>query len=218
MTFEQMDRERYPELQVPLKPQRPIKESTETTIDDPEAFTWERVLPLIQEEFRAGKTIVVANGHFVFFHAGHSLLFEEGREVGAASRLDKNPNAVILLAIVNADHQTAIKDPTNAKLETARERALRAYDNRHSDFVVISEAPQGDTTMVTDFQRLVAAGIMGPRLINVKGGDYMHNPAPEAEIVDQYGGRTVALPRHESGVSSSNIVRRMRDAFYTANR
>jgi bifunctional ADP-heptose synthase (sugar kinase/adenylyltransferase) len=199
------------ETKLSMQHKRPIKENTEIAIDTPNMFTWDNILPQLQKAHCEGKTIVVAGGHFVFFHAGHSLLLEQGRQVGIESRQDKNPDAVIVLAIVNSDHQTAAKDSLHALLEPASLRALRAYDNRHSDLVVISEAPEGDVSLITDFEKMAQAGILDDHFILVKGEEYLTTPIPEAEIINQYEGNITLLPRHSSRISSSSISRRLRE-------
>ena len=192
---------------------RPQKFSTEHTLNDSSIFTWEAVLPLVLEEFKKGKTIAIANGNFVLLHTGHSLLFEGSRREGAVRRSDKDENGIIVLAIVNATHQTRLKDPIKASLETDAERARKVYDNRHIDFVVISEAPKGDYTMLTDFQRLIDAGVKGQQLINVKGYDYRaFDLPPEAELVTRNGGQVIILDNYH-GITSSSVLEALKKAL-----
>ncbi len=192
--------------------ERPTKSSTREILQNPNIFSWKEVLPRLKKESEMGKTIVTTNGHFVLFHSGHSVSLEQAREVGVASRLDNNNEAVVLLAIVNADHQTVKKDPVKASAQSAFERAANVYDNRHSDHVVISEAAEGDSTLTTDFQRLADANLIGPNFIYVKGGDYSANTPPEAEIVVANGGIFKVVDRVGAYSTSSQVEKMLAEA------
>lgn len=177
---------------------RPEKRGTLEVMKDPEAFSWTTVLPELKEQVDQGKTIAVTNGHFVLFHPGHSVSLEQARQIGVQARPDHDDSGVVLLAIVNSDKQTALKDPRKASVQTARERATNVYDNRHSDLVVISKAADNDPTLVTDFQKLADEGIIGPNFVYIKGGDYGTegaNVPPEAKIVLEHGGKFQIVER-----------------------
>lgn len=188
--------------------QRPTKRKTREVMQDPNAFSWERAVQQLKEAKRKGQTIVISNGHFALFHAGHSLSLEEAREVGVEARTDHNENGVVLLAIVNNDAQTYMKDPVKAAAGSAHDRALNVYGNTHTDVVVVSEAPVGDTTLTTDFRRLAEEGLIDANTIYVKGGDYgtTSNVPPEARIVQEYGGRFTIVDRQEGFSTTDQIV------------
>ncbi|NTU47218.1 hypothetical protein HGA88_06335 [Candidatus Roizmanbacteria bacterium] len=198
------------EIIMPRPLERPQKKRTREMMNDQNAFTWESVMPQLKQEQQKGKTIVVTNGHFVLFHSGHNVSLEQAREVGMTQRGEENDDGVILLAIVNAGHQTELKDPVKASAQTDRDRALSVYDSRHSDLVVISEAPAGDQTLVTDFNKLRETGLINSNLIYVKGGDYgvTENVPPEARIVQESGGQFVIVDR-VGGYSTSSQVDKM---------
>ena len=189
---------------------RPDKPTTMEIIDDPSALTWDRVLPRLQEQAASGRTIVATNGHFVMFHPGHSAELELVRAVGAGSRSDHNDDGVVLLVVVNSDAQTKAKDPVKGAAQPAVQRAQTVHDNRHVDYVVISEAPQGDSSVITDFQKLADSGLIGPGFVYVKGGDYDmgENIPPEAQLVQERGG-SFALVDRVGGFSTSSQVLRM---------
>lgn len=195
--------------------ERPKKRKTREVMGDPEAFSWESVIPQLQDAKDKGKTIVVTNGHFVLFHPGHSVSLEQARDVATASRSDKNDENVVLLAIVNADHQTQAKGAEKGAAQTAHERAIAVHNDMHSDHVVISEAPVGDGSLVTDFQKLADAGLITEDMIYVKGGDYdpTANRPPEADIIVTNGGVFKIVDRVGS-FSTSSIV----DKILTAAR
>ena len=192
-------------------PSRPEKPRTREMMENPNIFSWDTVIPNLLEEKRQGKTITITNGHFALFHPGHSVTLEEAREVGTSIRQDKNDENVVLLAIVNSDHQTRLKDPVKAAAQNAHERAMTVMDNRHSDYVAISQAPEGDSSLITDFERLVASGVVDQNLIYVKGGDYgtESNIPPEAEIVRKAGGRFLIVDRVGNFSTSSQVVNMM---------
>ncbi len=145
--------------------QRPTKRKTREVMQDPNAFSWEHAVQQLKEAKHKGQTIIISNGHFALFHAGHSLSLEEAREVGVEARADHNTNGVALLVIVNNDAQTFMKDPVKAAAGNAHDRALNVYGNTYSDVVVVSEAPVGDTTLTTDFQRLANEGLIDENTI-----------------------------------------------------
>lgn len=190
--------------------ERPEKPSTEEVINDPSLLRWKAVLPRIRAEQARGKTIVITNGHFALAHPGHSISLEQARKVGIQSRSDGKNEGVVLLAIINADHQTEAKDPIKAAAGTEDERALTILDNRHSDIVLISDAPEGDSSLTTDFQRLADSGLIDSNVIYVKGGDYgiEQSVPPEAQIITNNGGNFVVVNR-VGNFSTSNQVEKM---------
>lgn len=173
---------------------RPEKPSIKEVIEDPDAFTLEKALPKLLAEQAEGKTIVVTNGHFVFLHEGHESSMFDARKAGMDFRGDASDAGVVLLVIVNADHQTRLKDPIKAAAQPARTRATNVLGNRQSDYVIVSGAPEGDKTLVTDFRKLTEGGL---KLLYVKGGDYgvTENVPPEAEIVLANGGEFKIVER-----------------------
>lgn len=184
---------------------RPEKRKVKELINDDDAFSWEKALPQLQRAKDLGKTIVITNGHFVMLQPGHAFSLEQAREEGISSRRDKKDASVVLLAIVNADHQTELKDPVKAAAQTAHERAIMVYKNEDTDVVAISEAPQGDTSLITDFQKLADADVIGPATIYVKGGDYAEDDPPEATLIKEHGGVFIVVDR-VGGFSTTSQV------------
>ncbi len=191
---------------------RPDKLSTNELIKNPQSFSWLEVLPKLLQEKARGKTIVVTNGHFALFHPGHSVSLEQAREIGSLQREDRQDNSVVVIVIVNADHQTTSKDPVKASAQTAQERALVVYDNRHSDYVVISEAQEGDQSVVTDIEKMAAAGIIDPGFVYIKGGDYdREQKVPqEAQMVKAYGGNFAIVSRKGNYSTTSQLLRMLK--------
>lgn len=198
------------EIQTESLLERPEKPSTEEVINDPSLLRWETILPRIRAERAKGKTIVITNGHFALAHPGHSMSLEQARKAGVNNRNDGKNEGVVLLVIVNADHQTEAKDPIKAAAGTADERALTILDNRHSDIVMISDAPEGDSSLTTDFQRLAENGLIDANVVYVKGGDYgtEQSVPPEAQIIKQHGGTFVVVNRVGT-FSTTNQVEKM---------
>lgn len=189
---------------IPQPAQRPEKRTPDEIDKDPRAFSLESNIPRLLEEEAQGKTIVVTNGHFAPAHLGHFKSFLRAREK-AASLFGKSNDEVILLVVVNNDEQSTAKHPLNAAYP-ARERAEAIYYNSYTDFVVVSEAPQGDSSLVSDFEKLGQAGVIGANFLYVKGGDYGQeaNVPPEAEVVKQFGGRFEIIERSDD-LSSTAI-------------
>ncbi len=193
--------------------ERPKKASTKEMMSNANAFNREVVVHRIKELQARGYTLAITNGHFAFMTEGHARTLEATREVAQQTRTDHNEDAIIVLAIVNNDHQTAAKDPLNAAL-TERQRAFSVFECRHSDEVFISEAKPGDSTLVSDFDYLLKQRVINPNTIYVKGGDYdtSSNVPPEAQIVQQNGGKFIVIPR-EGDSSSTNIRNAIRNSL-----
>jgi bifunctional ADP-heptose synthase (sugar kinase/adenylyltransferase) len=183
-----------------IRPPKPAITETIKRVANGEAIDelrMEKVLPQLKEALDQGKSIVITNGHFVLTHLGHLATFSEAREAGTSLREDKNEDGVILLVLVNNDEQSRLKDSKNAQLQNATERGAFVLFQAPVDFAVVSEAPQGDTSLVSDFQRLVQAGISGPNIVYVKGSDYNadQNVPPEARIIQDAGGKFAVVDR-----------------------
>lgn len=204
------------------RPEKPDITGVEARIQNGEQienFSLGNIVDQLRAEQARGKTFVITNGHFVLFHEGHSDSLLQAREVGTRHRDDHDPNGVVVLVIVNNDGQTFRKSPEKAAFGTSEVRAANVLNDPNTDFAVISEAGltesgEVDPSVVTDFQKLEQAGLIGPNLIYVKGSDYTPatgdteqpaNVPPEAEIVLRNGGKFEIVPRRID-ISTTQIL------------
>jgi rfaE bifunctional protein nucleotidyltransferase chain/domain len=138
---------------------------------------------------RAGKRIVLTNGCFDLLHRGH---VEYLREAGALGD--------VLVVGLNSDASVRrLKGPSRPVIP-AEDRAAVLAALACVDHVVIFDEPTP--------RRLIAA--VRPD-VYVKGGDYRLDDLPEKAEVEAFGG-TVAVLTFLPGRSSSQIIRRIREA------
>jgi len=154
-----------------------------------------KIVDLAEAEARArawresGSTIVYTNGCFDLLHAGHVRMLEAARGQGDA-----------LIVGMNSDESARrVKGPGRPVIrERERAEALAALEC--VDLVVVF----GEETSLPVLQSLRPE-------VWVKGGDYQIDTVNQAEraFVEEYGGR-VALTEHVQGVSTSDIIARIR--------
>ena len=138
----------------------------------------------------AGKTLVFTNGVFDILHAGHVRYLSEARALGDA-----------LVVAINSDRSVrALKGP-DRPLTTENDRAEILAALRAVDYVTIFD----DVSPRSLIARLL------PDVL-VKGGDYTLDQIHGREEVEAAGGHVVSLPFVE-GLSTSEIIRRMKDSF-----
>jgi len=137
-----------------------------------------------------GKTVVFTNGCFDILHAGHVRYLAAARALGDC-----------LIVGLNSDRSVRkLKGPTRP-VNTEEDRAEVLAALSAVDYVVIFE-DQTAEGLVTEIRPDVYA----------KGGDYEVKKLPEAEIVAQYGGKTVLLPE-VPGRSSSTIIGKIKESL-----
>ncbi len=119
-----------------------------------------------------GKTVVFTNGIFDLLHAGHIEFLRRARELGD-----------VLVVGVNSDRTTQRLKGTNRPVNSEEDRLalVRAFDPVDHAILFDEEAP-------SDLIRSLQPDI------HVKGGDYACVDLPEADAVEEVGGRIVILP------------------------
>jgi D-beta-D-heptose 7-phosphate kinase / D-beta-D-heptose 1-phosphate adenosyltransferase len=120
----------------------------------------------------AGKTVVFTNGIFDLVHAGHIEFLNRARELGD-----------LLVVGVNSNRTT--------RLLKGRNRPINDEQSRLA--LVKALAPVSHALLFDDEEPSGLIRVLQPD-IHVKGGDYAGVDLPEAEAVDEVGGRIVILP------------------------
>ncbi len=120
----------------------------------------------------AGKTVVFTNGIFDLLHAGHIEFLRQARELGD-----------VLVVAINSDRTTRQLKGANRPINGEQDRLalVRALDP-------VDHAILFDDVAPSDLIRSLQPDI------HVKGGDYAGVDLPEAEAVEEIGGRIVILP------------------------
>ena len=136
---------------------------------------------------REGKSIVLANGCFDLFHAGHVRYL-----LGAAELGD------VLVVGINSDRQTEkLKGPGRPFVpEGERAEIVGAVKGIH--YVTIFDEPT-----VTELIMAIRPDV------HAKGTDYTVDSVPEREIVRSYGGRVAIVgdPKDHSSTDLINTVK-----------
>ena len=135
----------------------------------------------------ADKTIVFTNGCFDILHAGHVRYLNEAKKLGDC-----------LIVGLNSDESVRKLKGPSRPINSAEDRAEVLSALSAVDYVVVFSDATAEG-LVTELQPT----------IYVKGGDYNIKDLPEAEIVAQYGGKTILIPE-VVGKSSSNIINKMK--------
>jgi D-beta-D-heptose 7-phosphate kinase/D-beta-D-heptose 1-phosphate adenosyltransferase len=138
---------------------------------------------------RAGKTMVYTNGCFDMLHLGHVRTLESARQFGD-----------VLVVGVNGDESARSLKGAGRPVFGERERAELVAALHCVDLVVIFRE--------TGSLRVLQA--LRPK-VWVKGGDYALETVNQDErtFVESYGGR-VALGQHVPGVSTTDIIERIK--------
>lgn len=144
-------------------------------------IAYEELGAVSEELRRAGKRIVLTNGHFDLLHIGHVRYLEAARQLGDA-----------LIVAVNDDASTRLRKGPTRPIVPASERAELVAALSSVDYVTIFP---GETA-----EKVVER--VRPHFY-VKGGDYALSdeevssgkyPLPEAPLVRSLGGEIVLLP------------------------
>jgi D-beta-D-heptose 7-phosphate kinase/D-beta-D-heptose 1-phosphate adenosyltransferase len=142
------------------------------------------------ERYRqAGRRIVFTNGCFDILHHGHVTYLQRAKSLGD-----------VLVVGVNADESIR-------KLKGS-ERPINCLDDRLGVLAGLSCIDHVASFEETTPDRLIRA--VRPDIF-VKGGDYTRATLPEAELVEELGGRVIILPFLDNH-STSQIVARIRQS------
>jgi rfaE bifunctional protein nucleotidyltransferase chain/domain len=148
--------------------------------------TRERLVDLVTEDRRRGRTIAFANGCFDLLHAGHVRYLQ-----AAAAEADR------LIVAVNDDVTAAAKGPGRPILK-AEERAELVAALRGVDYVTIFPEPT-----VAPLLELLRPDV------HCKGTDYTTESVPERATVLGYGGR-IAIVGDPKDHSTRDLLARIR--------
>ena len=140
----------------------------------------------LDEERRAGRTIVFTNGVFDILHAGHVEFLRRARELGD-----------ILVVGVNSDR--------GARCLKGRDRPITGERDRVA--LVAALGPVDHVVLFDDDNPAALIRTLRPH-IHAKGGDYADADLPEAAAVREVGGRVVILPLI-GALSTSSVIERI---------
>ncbi len=147
--------------------------------------TIDALVAKLEQERQRGRTIVFTNGIFDILHAGHVQLLRQARSLGD-----------ILVVGVNSDLSAQHSKGRHRPINSERDRAALVDALDVVDYVVLF-----DEAIPLELLRKLR-----PHLF-VKGGDYIDEALPEAEVVQQYGGRVIILPLAGASAKSDVIGR-----------
>ena len=139
-----------------------------------------------------GRRVVLTNGCFDILHPGHVAYLSRAKELGD-----------VLVVGVNTDEGVRrLKGP---------ERPINPVDDRMALLAGLScvdhVVPFGEDTPVDLIRR-------APPDVFVKGGDYTRDQLPEAQVVEELGGRVEILPYVENQ-STTSVIERIRGGAKT---
>ena len=152
-----------------------------------EVVTRERLLQLVQDDRRKGRTIAFANGCFDLIHVGHVRYLQ-----AAAAEADR------LIVAVNDDEMAGRKGAGRPILP-ASDRAEIVAAIRGVDYVVVFAEPT-----VAPLLTLLKPDV------HCKGTDYTPETVPERETVAAYGGR-IAIVGDPKDHSTRDLLARIRE-------
>lgn len=134
------------------------------------------------------RPLVFSNGVFDLMHRGHAVCLAQARQLGSS-----------LVVAINTD----------ASARRLGKGANRPINNQRDRAVMLAALESVD--LVTWFDEdtpLELISELRPDLL-VKGGDYDMSRLPETKVVQQYGGRAIAIPLVD-GYSTTSLVQRIR--------
>ena len=150
----------------------------------------EQLVSAIDAARNDGLTVVLANGCFDLFHAGHIRYLAGARALGD-----------ILVVGINSDEQVARLKGTGRPYIPEDERAEIVSAFRPVDLVTIFPEPTVEALILAirpDF--------------HAKGTDYTTETVPEREIVRSYGGQ-VAIVGDPKDHSSTDLIKKVAGQF-----
>jgi D-beta-D-heptose 7-phosphate kinase/D-beta-D-heptose 1-phosphate adenosyltransferase len=133
-----------------------------------------------------GKTVVFTNGCFDIIHVGHVRLLQEAQTFGD-----------VLIVALNSDSSVRALKGADRPLVSEEQRAEVVAALETVDYVVIFYE--------LDPLRIITE--LKPQVL-VKGGDWTVDTIIGRDVVEQAGGKVVAL-RFVDGVSSTTIIQRI---------
>lgn len=146
----------------------------------------DELIARVNHEREARQRIILANGCFDLFHAGHVRYLAGAKELGG-----------VLVVGINSDEQVRKLKGDGRPHTPQDERAEIISAVRCVDIVTIFDEPT-----VTELIRTIRPDF------HAKGTDYTVDTVPEREIVLEYGGR-VAIVGDPKDHSSTDMIRRI---------
>ncbi len=145
--------------------------------------------PTIKAEKAKGRVVVLANGCFDLFHAGHIRYLRAAKAMGD-----------ILVVAINSDRSVRRLKGKGRPILGQGERAEILSSFSFVDYVTIFSEPTVTNVLVA----------LKPD-IHVKGSDYTRETVPEKDTVQAYGGRVAIVGgpkiRNTSEVIESIVAR-----------
>ncbi len=139
---------------------------------------------------RAGRKIVFTNGCFDILHSGHTAYLNRAKALGD-----------ILIVGLNSDSSVRkLKGPG---------RPINSLDDRAQVLEALScvdHIVSFDSDTPHELIRMIRPDVF------VKGGDYTRETLPEAELVEQQGGRVEILP-YLAEYSTTGVIEKIRNIF-----
>jgi D-beta-D-heptose 7-phosphate kinase / D-beta-D-heptose 1-phosphate adenosyltransferase len=136
---------------------------------------------------RQGRRVVFTNGCFDLLHRGHVDLLNRAKALGD----------ILVVGLNTDDGVRALKGP-DRPLTTLEDRARVLAALSCVDHLVAFDQPTAEHLV----------DLLRPD-VYVKGGNHLHEPVPEAPLVEAYGGQVRILP-HADDRSTTAIVERIR--------
>jgi len=135
---------------------------------------------------KEGKTVILANGCFDLFHAGHIRYLRGAKALGD-----------ILIVALNSDASVRRLKGPGRPILPQQERAEILASFSFVDYVTIFSQPTVEKILLA----------LKPH-VHVKGSDYSKHTVPERETVKKYGGR-VAIAGGPKVRDTREIIRRI---------
>lgn len=143
----------------------------------------------LAEEKKAGRTVVVANGHFDLLHVGHLRYLRSAKAEGD-----------VLVVALNGDPSVASLKGPGRPIVPAAERAELLAALEPVDYVTVFEG-DSPAPLLAELQPDV----------HCKGTDYgSPEKVPEYPVVRAYGGRT-ALVGDPKDHATSELIQKIKD-------
>ncbi len=139
---------------------------------------------------RAGHKIVFTNGCFDILHSGHTAYLNRAKALGD----------ILIVGLNSDDSVRKLKGPSRP-INPVEDRAQVLAALSCVDHIVPfdSDTPQ-------ELIRMIRPDVF------VKGGDYTRETLPEADLVEQQGGRVEILP-YLAEYSTSGVIEKIRNIF-----
>jgi len=153
-------------------------------------FPLESLVPIILDERKKGKTIVLANGCFDLIHVGHIRYLQGAKKMGD----------LLVVALNSDDSLKKLKGRGEALIDQdGRITSVSAFEC--VDYVTLFDEIRADRVILT----------LKPD-VHCKGSDYTLQTVPERDVVRGYGGK-IAIVGGAKVQSTSLLVRRIRKSF-----